>query len=110
MDKVKKYCNKLWLILMIMALHSISVMAQNQSITVNYDNVPLKTVLKSIEDQSGYVFSYSERMVDEAGNVTVHINKAGLSSALSDLSKASKLDYTVKKGNIIVITDRKSVV
>ena len=104
MDKVKKYCNKLWLILMIMALHSISVMAQNQSITVNYDNVPLKTVLKSIEDQSGYVFSYSERMVDEAGNVTVHINKAGLSSALSDLSKASKLDYTVKKGNIIVIT------
>src|SRR5882724_1695354 len=54
----------------------------SQGITISQKNVPLPTVLKEIERQSGYRFFYNESLLQKVTNVSVEVKNATLGDAL----------------------------
>lgn len=91
------------------AMCSISAMfAQSgRDVTVNVDNATVKEVLKSIEAQTSYRFSYREDALANKPNVTIHMAAAPVEKVLAAALKGTNLSFNVISDNTIVISDGK---
>ncbi|MEO8416409.1 MAG: TonB-dependent receptor [Ginsengibacter sp.] len=77
-----------------------------QKITLSQKNVSLKRVFKEIEGQSSYHFFYKDRLIRDAGNVSVNVSGASVEEALEESLKGLSLAFTVLD-KIIVIRAKK---
>jgi len=85
---------------MVIALVQASAKTFSQQITLKATNVPLTQVLKSIEQQSGYVFFYDSKLADQ--NVTVSVTDASIQTALTETFKNVPITYKIADKNIIL--------
>lgn len=92
---------KLTTLLMIIVLAQVSAKGFGQKITLNEKNVPLKQIIQSIEQQSGYTFFYDTKDLPNV-NVNVDINKATVEEALTASLKNLPLVYKIVKNNIVL--------
>ena len=106
MNKLKHLTCRLLLLLFVAAIHSVSAMAQSDKLTVNFDRAPLRTVIQSVEKQSGYTFSYSENLIAKIKPVSIHVNDASLSSVLDKISANTGLDFSIMADKVIVISEK----
>ena len=73
---------KTWLLLAAFMAIAISPQAQNKVVTIKADNTPLSAVLSSIEQQTGYTFSYSDA-INLNRTVDVNVTDTPTSKVLS---------------------------
>ena len=73
-----------------------------QSISLEQQQAPLKTVLRSIGLQSGYDVFYSAEDIALAKPVTIHLNKGSLKEALDRCFKDQPLVYSIEDKSIVV--------
>lgn len=66
-----------------------------QQIQVDGTKKPLKTVLKQIEDQSGYSFVYDADILENDPAVQLALNENGIKEALAKLSTALNVEYKI---------------
>lgn len=76
-----------------------------QTITYSATNVPLKTVLQEIRNQSGYSIFCKYSLLENAKNVSVSIKNASVDEALRLALKNQNLDYSIQ-GSMIVISQK----
>ncbi|WP_448700663.1 TonB-dependent receptor [Mucilaginibacter sp. AW1-3] len=91
---------KLTTLLIIVALVQVSAKTFSQRITLDENNVPLKRVLRSIEQQSGYVFFYDSKDVKQ--KVNIHISNAPIEVALAECFKNLPLSYKIADKTILL--------
>ncbi|MFT3902537.1 MAG: SusC/RagA family TonB-linked outer membrane protein [Niabella sp.] len=77
------------------ALQSYGNNSAAQTVTLSERNAPLKTVIKKIEDQTGYYFWYEKDQLNNTGTVTVQLNKAPLKIALENCLKEQPIDFEI---------------
>lgn len=82
---------------------SVSLQAQNQTITLNLKDVTLEQAINAIEQQSSYSFLYNKSVVDTDQKVSIDTKNESINSVMSKLLHSSKISYTIK-GNQIVLT------
>ena len=87
---------------------STSGRAQEKGVTVNVKNASLTEVLKLIEKQTSYRFSYRNVVVDSLRGVTVSVEDASASSALDQALEGRGLTYSIVSPKSIVISDVKA--
>jgi len=110
----KRYLKKTFLTMKLIAIFLFAACLQvgargySQEITLSQKNVSLKRVFKEIESQSGYHFFYRDKLIREAGNVSVNVSVASVEEALSETLKGLPLTFTVLD-KIIVIKAKKPV-
>ncbi|MDR1666359.1 MAG: secretin and TonB N-terminal domain-containing protein, partial [Bacteroidales bacterium] len=75
--------------------------AQSRKISFTYRDVPLKTILKDIEDQSFYSFVYSDK-IDVNKTVTLRVVDLELDEALKMLFAAVGLNYKITDTYVVV--------
>jgi hypothetical protein len=80
----------------------ISIKAYAQNINLTEVNVPLSSVFKKIEVQSGYSFIYTDSLLKKAHKVTVAFNNIPLNDALAQLFLKQPLDYTIYNKWIVI--------
>ena len=76
-----------------------------QRITVIEKDVPFKTVIRQINQQSGYSFSINERHMKIAKDVTISAKDKDLKTVLDEIFSGQPFGYSIE-GKIIVSVDR----
>ncbi len=73
-----------------------------QIVSLNFNNVSLKTCLKAIEQETGIGFLYSGREVEKVENITVDVTREKLSKVLDDLLLKNGFTYQIRNEVILV--------
>jgi TonB-linked SusC/RagA family outer membrane protein len=93
---------KRFLLFPVMLLSVCSVYAQNGSISIKAENMPVKEVLKSIESQTDFTFSYNNGEVDVSKKVSGAFNNMKVADILDRILKPDGIDYVVQGRQIIL--------
>jgi type IV pilus assembly protein PilQ len=72
-----------------------------QNVTMNFDSVPLKDVLKIFSKQSGFSFAASEEL--QAKKMSVYFENIPLREALDSLTAANNMRYEQKRGSKVIV-------
>ena len=78
-------------------------------VTLNEKNAPLTRVIKSIEEQSGYLFIYDESKV-KLGRVTVQLKNASIYETLANCFRNAPVNYVIIEKNIVLKPKRETPV
>ncbi|HXD79199.1 MAG TPA: SusC/RagA family TonB-linked outer membrane protein, partial [Puia sp.] len=94
--------SKLGTLLLLTTSLQVSAIAYSQKITLSVQNAPLGTVLKEIGKQSGYLFFFSDEMLQKAKPVTLEIRSDDIADALDRCFQDQPLTYAISNKTIIV--------
>lgn len=94
---------KLTIAFVLSAIMVLNASVHSQDITYSGKNVPLVKVLRSIEQQTGYVFFYKTGDLNAIKPVTVSIKQADIGKAMNILLSGLPLQYRIE-GNTIALT------
>lgn len=92
---------KLTTLMILLAILQCSAAVFGQKISLNESNVPLKKVLKVINDQTGYVFFYESKVIRNK-NISINIKDASLDAALAACLKNLHLSYEIVNNTIFI--------
>ncbi|MCK5692529.1 MAG: TonB-dependent receptor, partial [Bacteroidales bacterium] len=71
-------------------------------ITLHKDQQSMKEVLNSIEEQSGLIFSYNSRLIDEEEKLSIHVDQVSLEEALTTLFNERRISATVVEQQVVL--------
>lgn len=87
--------------ILLISLLQVSAATFAQKISLNEKNAPLKKVISSIEQQSGYVFFYDNKDLAKE-IVTIRLNDANITEALDQCFKSLPLTYKITNKTIVL--------
>jgi len=99
---------KLTTLLMLLGLLQCSASGFSQQINITESNAPLKSVLKKISKQSGYVFFYDSKDVLRK-NVNVNLKSASIDEALVQSLKGQSLSYKIVDKMVVLQQSKKTL-
>jgi TonB-linked SusC/RagA family outer membrane protein len=111
LHRAKLYLIKILLImklttcLLLFACLQVSARGVAQKVTLNEDRSSLGTVLKKIENQTGYTFLYETTVLNKAYAVTLHVKEEPVDQVLKLCFKNQPLTYKVF-GSTVVIKEK----
>lgn len=85
----------------LMLISPSTASAQSIPVTLNADNVPVKTVMAQIEGQTKYLFVYNDE-IDVKVPVSVSVKEQPLSSVLVKVFEKTPIAFTVSGTNIVL--------
>ncbi|HRE51213.1 MAG TPA: SusC/RagA family TonB-linked outer membrane protein [Flavitalea sp.] len=74
----------------------------SQSISISEKNVPLESVFKKIEKQTGYYFWYENKTIKGIRKINVELRNASLQEALNRCLAGLPLDYLIVEKTIVI--------
>ena len=92
----------LFTLLQVWAVDSYS---QHTKLTLDLKNVTVKDALKTIEDQSEFLFLYSPKMVDVSRKVDIELADKKVDFILNQMFAGTGVDYIVKNRQIVITTN-----
>jgi TonB-linked SusC/RagA family outer membrane protein len=97
---------KLICILLIATIMQVSASTFGQTVSLTKENIAMKEVLNSIQQQTGYSFIISSELLKEGGFIHVSLKNAPLTEALDKCFEGKPFDYVINKKTIIVSRKR----
>jgi len=88
--------------ILVVALMQVSASGLAQKITLSKHNIPLKTVLKEIRQQSGYNFLYTDNILKDAKPVSIQVHKIDIHEVLRMIFNDQVLSYTVNENTVTI--------
>lgn len=82
--------------------------AQEKTITLQVTNAPVSTVMKQIENQSGYTFFYNTKDIPLSRNVTLSIANENIRTTLDKLFQGTNVTYSIDDKSIILSTHQQA--
>lgn len=101
---------KLTLLLLITSVLSVfgsKSYSQNTRLSLDMKDVPIQTVLASIENQSEFFFLYSSKMIDVNQKVAINVTEEKINIILDNLLAGTDIKYIVKDRQILLV-DKKT--
>lgn len=89
---------------LLLTLFSLNSFAQSKKVTLSLKDVPLSVVLKSITNQTGYTFFYSEDIAANK-NFSVSIKNEELGAALKKILAGSAIDYKIEGSRVVLFKE-----
>ena len=82
----------------------ISVLGFSQeNISLKIENLPLQEVFKTIQEESGYRFFYSDDLVDINKQITLTVKNQSIEKIISELENQTNLTFRLKEDKLIVV-------
>jgi TonB-linked SusC/RagA family outer membrane protein len=100
-QKVKKCLIVMKFILLLLAI-SMQASAYSQLVTLNYKSAPLREVLKSIRQQTGYNFFIESLDLEKANPVTLTVKSESIDKALQSIFENQPFNYQLLENTIII--------
>lgn len=83
---------------------SAGIYAQVKKLDISLNNVPVKEVLKNIEEQSDFRFFYNDELSEVNRYVSVNMQGVLINDLLIDLFRGTGVTFKVLENNLIVIS------
>ncbi|UKJ06806.1 TonB-dependent receptor [Solitalea lacus] len=99
---------KLTLLLLITSILQISASSYGQNVTINEKDASLVKVFREIRKQTGYDFFYSDRVIENAKNVTVNLRQVTIKEALDACFANQMITYAISN-KIVTIKPKESI-
>ena len=100
---------RLTAVLLMTACLQVSAKSYSQNVTLSEKNVSLKKIFKEIRKQTGFLFFYSDELLQQARKVDIDVRDAPLKEVLDRCFKGQPLVYSIVANTIIVnVADRSS--
>jgi TonB-linked SusC/RagA family outer membrane protein len=80
----------------------VSAAGLAQKISLSKTNAPLKTVLKELKQQSGFIFLYSDEILKQAKPVNIQVNQEDFQVVLDKVFTNQPLVYSINKNTITI--------
>ncbi|MBN2519344.1 MAG: carboxypeptidase-like regulatory domain-containing protein [Bacteroidales bacterium] len=93
---------KLFEFLMLLTFLSLNIKAQNLTVTIKKENVPLGEILQEIKKQSGKNILYNNTIVDVYKNESIDLSDVTVEEALNECLKGKNLQYKIVDDIIII--------
>ena len=90
------------LLCLVLAVWVFPAYAQEKNITLDVRNTPIASIIRQIEQQSGYTFFYNNKDIDIDRNVTLSLRDKDIRSALNDLFQGSNIAYSIDEKYVIL--------
>lgn len=94
---------KLTFLLLTVCFLNVSAKGVAQSISFSGKNVPLKNILASIRQQTGYMAVYAREVLEDTKPVTVQVKNMPLKAFLDLVFKDQPVQYSIEQKTIIII-------
>jgi len=95
---------KLKLILFVGCLFFASqLFSQDENLSLEINNQPLVDVFKTIQDQSGYRFFYSDDLVDLNKQINLSVNNQSIQTIVNELENQTDLTFRLMEDKLIVV-------
>ncbi|WP_276088241.1 SusC/RagA family TonB-linked outer membrane protein [Pedobacter sp. JY14-1] len=92
---------KLTTFILMIALAQVSAKGFGQKITLNETNAPIEKLLQAIKQQSGYVFFYDAKALENQ-KASIRVNGASVEEVMDQLTQRLPLTYKIVKNNIVL--------
>ncbi|TDX00899.1 TonB-dependent receptor [Dinghuibacter silviterrae] len=102
LSKTLQIMNITAILLLAACLQATAMEGYSQKITISQKNVSLKTVFKTIEQQSDYQFFYKDKLLKQAKNVNVNVTNASIDEVLSVCLQGQSLTYSIIDKIIVI--------
>ena len=96
---------KRYTIVVLLAVCSLAGVSAQQNITIDVDKQPVAAVLRQIEKQSGYTFSYNPALLRNFPPVTLHVGNMLLRPLLEKLFGNTDIQFMIR-GNHVILKER----
>src|SRR6185437_1301655 len=96
---------KLTAVLLVSACLQVSAKGYSQKVTLSESDVSLKKVFKEIRKQTGFLFFYSDELLQQARKVSIHVKAAPLQAVLDSCFRDQPLGFEID-GNTIIVDAR----
>lgn len=73
---------------------------KRQTITINAADTPMRDVLRQVEKNTDYRFTYRDADINDAGKVTINVNRVSIEQFMDKLLKGKSLSY--KRNNHVI--------
>lgn len=98
----EKFMRNAWALCLAIMLSAFPAFAQGQkTISINVENVPLSSVIRQIEQQSGYTFFYNND-VNVNATTSVSLSEADVRTALNSVFKGTDITWSIDDSHIIL--------
>ena len=74
-----------------------------QRVTLSANNVKLGKIFKEIKKQTGYVFFYDTRVLQEAKPVSIHVKNETVGEVLKEILQGQRLDFSILQKTITIV-------
>lgn len=105
----KKDCHKILLIMKLAIILSLVTIIQttasvySQKVTLDIDNVPMREVLKNIEDQSNFRFFYNDKLTGLNKKVSIKASNENVTEVLNQILGRHQLSFKIIENDMIII-------
>lgn len=99
--KTLRITNVIAILLLVLCLQ-VSAKTYAQVITLNVKNAPLNNVFREIKKQTGYTFMYTETMLRESNNVSMHVKNITLQEVLAICFANQPFTYRIINKTIVL--------
>ncbi len=96
MKTLRNFSSMLAILLSVLCVHQ---RLDAQVITLNYRDVPLEKVLKSITEETGYKFIYSSSVIDVKQKTSINIRSGEIKAILDTLFASTNITYSISHKN-----------
>lgn len=93
---------KLTVLFLTVGIFNVCASGVSQTVSFSGQNVPLKSVLSSVEKQTGFVFMYTKPVINSSKPVSVSVQNLPLEQFLSQIFSAQPLQFDIRGKNIFL--------
>jgi len=91
-------------LIMVLTIHvSASVYSQQTKLSLNFNDVTIREVLKQIEEQSSFKFLLQDERLNIDRKVNIHVNGETVENILDEIFGRQGINYIVTEKNLIII-------
>ena len=83
-------------------LSGTSLTAQEQRVTIHAEDVAMREVMDAIEEQTGWIFSYSSRLIDDQKKISIHLDQVPLEAGLASLFEDQPVRFELMEKQIVL--------
>lgn len=93
---------RLTTVILIASLLQVSASSLAQKVSLHKTNADLKTVLKELRGQSGYIFLYRDNVLKQAKPVNIKVSRVEVKEVLDQIFEKQPLTYSVNENTITI--------
>jgi TonB-linked outer membrane protein, SusC/RagA family len=86
-------------------LSTLGISAQNQKVTLNLKNAPIKQLFNEIEKQTDYLFFFSKDKINTELLTSISATNKPVTEVLNEVFKGSGMRFTMVENHIVVTTE-----
>jgi TonB-linked SusC/RagA family outer membrane protein len=93
---------KLTAILLLAGMLQVYAGGYSQTVTLSEKDATLHTIFEKIKKQTGFTFFYNESLLEQAGRVSIEVNKAPLTRVLDLCLQSLAVDYAIIDNTVVI--------